>query len=139
MSDQPHKLSHKASKISNFLDENPGYGYTVYLSIYTQQGILYEDTIIRTFHLQKLLRFVLPSIVMMIFTSIYGVVDGLFVSNYVGKTAFAAVNLIMPFLMAISALGFMIGTGGSAIVAKTLGEGKKSRQTNTFPCWYTSR
>lgn len=84
------------------------------------------------FTYKKLLRFVLPSIVMMIFTSIYGVVDGLFVSNYVGKTAFAAVNLIMPFLMAISALGFMIGTGGSAIVAKTLGEGKKSRQTNTF-------
>lgn len=110
----------------------------IYLSTHNR-GILYEDTIIRTFHLQKLLRFVLPSIVMMIFTSIYGVVDGLFVSNYVGKTAFAAVNLIMPFLMAISALGFMIGTGGSAIVAKTLGEGKKSRQTNTFPCWYTLR
>ena len=80
------------------------------------------------FTYKKLLRFVLPSIVMMIFTSIYGVVDGLFVSNYVGKTAFAAVNLIMPFLMAISALGFMIGTGGSAIVAKTLGEGKKGKR-----------
>ena len=79
------------------------------------------------FTYKKLLRFVLPSIVMMIFTSIYGVVDGLFVSNYVGKTAFAAVNLIMPFLMAISALGFMIGTGGSALVAKTLGEGKKEK------------
>lgn len=69
---------------------------------------------------------------MMIFTSIYGVVDGLFVSNYVGKTAFAAVNLIMPFLMAISALGFMIGTGGSAIVAKTLGEGKKEQANEYF-------
>lgn len=80
----------------------------------------------------KLLRFVLPSIVMMIFTSIYGVVDGLFVSNYVGKTAFAAVNLIMPFLMAISALGFMIGTGGSAIVAKTLGEGEKKKANEYF-------
>ena len=68
----------------------------------------------------------------MIFTSIYGVVDGLFVSNYVGKTAFAAVNLIMPFLMAISALGFMIGTGGSAIVAKTLGEGKKKQANEYF-------
>lgn len=68
------------------------------------------------FTYQKLIRFVLPSIVMMIFTSIYGVVDGLFVSNFVGKTAFAAINLIMPFLMGLSALGFMIGTGGSAIV-----------------------
>lgn len=84
------------------------------------------------FTYKKLLRFVLPSIVMMIFTSIYGVVDGLFVSNYVGKTAFAAVNLIMPFLMAISALGFMIGTGGSAIVAKTLGEGKKEQANEYF-------
>ncbi len=84
------------------------------------------------FTYKKLLRFVLPSIVMMIFTSIYGVVDGLFVSNYVGKTAFAAVNLIMPFLMAISALGFMIGTGGSAIVAKTLGEDKKEQANEYF-------
>lgn len=84
------------------------------------------------FTYKKLLRFVLPSIVMMIFTSIYGVVDGLFVSNYVGKTAFAAVNLIMPFLMAISALGFMIDTGGSAIVAKTLGEGKKEQANEYF-------
>ena len=84
------------------------------------------------FTYKKLLRFVLPSIVMMIFTSIYSVVDGLFVSNYVGKTAFAAVTLIMPFLMAISALGFMHGTGGSAIVAKTLGEGKKEQANEYF-------
>ena len=69
---------------------------------------------------------------MMIFTSIYGVVDGLFVSNFAGKTAFAAINLIMPILMGLSALGFMIGTGGSAIVATTLGEGKKERQMNNF-------
>lgn len=69
----------------------------------------------------------MPSIIMMIFTSVYGVVDGLFVSNFVGKTAFAAINLIMPFLMGISALGFMVGTGGSAIVAKALGEGKKEK------------
>ena len=74
------------------------------------------------FTYKKLLQFVMPSIVMMIFTSIYSVVDGLFVSNFVGKTAFAAVNLMIPFLMGVSALGFMIGTGGSAIVAKTLGE-----------------
>lgn len=83
------------------------------------------------FTYKKLIRFVLPSIIMMIFTSIYGVVDGLFVSNFVGKTAFAAINLIMPFLMGLSALGFMIGTGGSAIVAKTLGE-KKSKRANEY-------
>ena len=69
---------------------------------------------------------------MMIFTSIYGVVDGLFVSNFAGKTAFAAINLIMPILMGLSALGFMIGTGGSAIVATTLGEGKKEKANEYF-------
>ncbi len=84
------------------------------------------------FTYRKLLRFVFPSIIMMIFTSIYGVVDGLFVSNYVGKTAFAAINLIMPFIMGLSAVGFMIGTGGSAIVSKTLGEGKKEKANEYF-------
>ena len=84
------------------------------------------------FTYKKLLRFVLPSIIMMIFTSIYGIVDGLFVSNYVGKTAFAAVNLVMPIMMGVSALGFMIGTGGSAIVAKTLGEGEHKKANAYF-------
>lgn len=84
------------------------------------------------FTYRKLLRFVLPSIIMMIFTSIYGIVDGLFVSNYVGKTAFAAVNLVMPIMMGVSALGFMIGTGGSAIVAKTLGEGEQKKANAYF-------
>ena len=65
----------------------------------------------------KLFRFTLPSIVMMIFTSIYGVVDGLFVSNVAGKTAFAAINLVMPFVMVIGGVGFMIGTGGTALVS----------------------
>ena len=74
------------------------------------------------FTLGRLYRFCLPSIIMMVFTSIYGVVDGYFVSNYVGKTPFAAVNLIMPFLMILGGVGFMIGTGGSALVAKHLGE-----------------
>ena len=74
----------------------------------------------------KLLRFVLPSIIMMIFTSIYSVVDGLFVSNFVGKTALAAINLTLPIIMGLSALGFMIGTGGSAIVARMLGEKKEA-------------
>lgn len=84
------------------------------------------------FTYNKLLRFVFPSIVMMIFTSIYSVVDGLFVSNFVGKTALASINLILPFLMGLSALGFMIGTGGSAIVAKTLGEGDPKRADSYF-------
>lgn len=84
------------------------------------------------FTYKKLLRFVLPSIIMMIFTSIYGVVDGLCVSNFVGKTPFAAVNLIMPLLMILGAIGFMIGAGGCAIVSKTLGEGKKENANKYF-------
>ena len=80
----------------------------------------------------KLLRFTAPSIVMMIFTSIYGVVDGIFVSNFVGKTPFAAINLIMPFLMMLGCLGFMVGTGGSALVSKTLGEGDRDRANGLF-------
>lgn len=84
------------------------------------------------FNYKRLLRFVFPSIVMMVFTSIYGVVDGLFVSNYAGKTPFAAVNFIMPFLMLMGALGFMIGTGGSAIVSKTLGEGENKKANEIF-------
>lgn len=72
----------------------------------------------------RLLRFTLPSIIMMIFTSIYGMVDGFFISNYVGKTAFASVNLIIPYLQILGGVGAMLGVGGSALVAKTLGEGK---------------
>lgn len=84
------------------------------------------------FSYKRLSRFVLPSIIMMIFTSIYSVVDGLFVSNFVGKTAFAAVNFIMPLLMMLSAIGFMVGVGGSALVAKTLGEGDIKRANKYF-------
>ncbi len=84
------------------------------------------------FTYKRLLRFVLPSIIMMIFTSVYGVVDGLFVSNFAGKAAFAAVNLIMPVPILLGALGFMLGTGGSAIVAKTLGEGKRQLANQYF-------
>ncbi len=80
----------------------------------------------------RLLRFTLPSIVMMIFTSIYSVVDGLFVSNFAGKTPFAAINLIMPFLMILSTVGLMFGTGGTAIVAATFGEGDKPRANRYF-------
>lgn len=84
------------------------------------------------FGVGKLLRFTLPSIIMMIFTSVYGVVDGFFVSNYVGKTEFAAVNLIMPFLMILGCVGFMFGTGGSALIAKMLGEGKNEKANSTL-------
>ena len=73
------------------------------------------------FDYKRLLRFALPSIIMMIFTSIYCIVDGFFVSNYAGKTAFAAVNLIMPLLLVLGCVGFMFGTGGGALIAKTMG------------------
>ena len=84
------------------------------------------------FNYKRLLRFTLPSIAMMIFTSIYGVVDGFFVSNFAGKTPFAAVNFIMPFLMIFATVGFMFGTGGTAIVAKTFGEGDSDRANGYF-------
>lgn len=84
------------------------------------------------FGYKKLLRFTSSSIAMMIFTSIYGVVDGFFVSNYVGSTPFAAVNFIMPFLMILGSLGFMFGTGGSALIAKTMGEGKYEKAQRIF-------
>lgn len=80
----------------------------------------------------KLLRFTLPSVAMMAVTSVYGVVDGFFVSNFVGKTPFAAVNFIMPFLMMLSAIGFMLGAGGSALIGKTLGEGDKPKAQRLF-------
>ena len=84
------------------------------------------------FNVKRLLRFTLPSIIMMIVSSIYGVVDGFFVSNFAGKTPFAAVNFIMPFLMILGTVGFMFGTGGSALVAKTFGEGDSDRARRIF-------
>ena len=80
----------------------------------------------------RLLRFTWPSIVMMVFTSIYSVVDGIFVSNFAGKTAFAAVNLIMPYLMVFGTVGFMIGTGGTALVSMTLGMGDRKKANELF-------
>lgn len=84
------------------------------------------------FTYKTLIKFTIPTIIMMIFTSIYGVVDGIFVSNCVGSDAFAAVNLIMPVLMILGTVGFMIGSGGSALIAKTLGEGKKEKANQYF-------
>ena len=84
------------------------------------------------FGYRRLIRFTMPSVLMMIFTSIYGVVDGFFVSNFVGKTPFAAVNFIMPFLMVVGAMGFMFGTGGSALIAKTMGEGDQQKAQRLF-------
>ncbi len=84
------------------------------------------------FNYRKLFRFTLPSIIMMIFTSIYGVVDGIFVSNFVGKTAFTAVNFVMPVIMVLGAVGFIFGPGGSAIVAKTMGENKRKEANKQF-------
>ena len=78
----------------------------------------------------RLLRFVMPSILMIFCTSVYTIVDGFFVSNYVGKSAFAALNLVWPVLMAVSTIGFLIGTGGSALVYNTLGEGNRERSNH---------
>ena len=84
------------------------------------------------FTLGKLFRFTLPSIVMMIVTSVYGVVDGLFVSNFVGKTPFAAVNFIFPVIMLLGSFGFLFGTGGSALVSLTMGTGDRKRANRLF-------
>lgn len=84
------------------------------------------------FNYKRLIRFTLPSIIMLIFTSIYGVVDGFFVSNFVGKTPFTAVNFIMPFLMILGSLGFMFGTGGGALISKTMGEGNDKKANRIF-------
>lgn len=84
------------------------------------------------FNYNSLFRFVLPSIVMMIFISTYTMVDGYFVSNYVGKTAFTAVNLIFPAIMVFACVGFMFGSGGSALVAKTMGEGQTEKANRLF-------
>lgn len=84
------------------------------------------------FTIRKLLRYTFPSIIMMVFTSIYGVVDGFFVSNYAGKTPFTAVNFIMPVLMILGTCGFMFGSGGGALIAKTMGEGKRERANHIF-------
>ncbi len=86
----------------------------------------------------KLLRFALPSIAMMIFTSIYGVVDGIFVSNFAGKIPFAAINLIMPYVMVFGVVGFMVGTGGTALISKTFGMGdhKKANEIFSMLTWF---
>ncbi len=84
------------------------------------------------FNYKKLLQYTFPSMIMLVFTSVYGVVDGFFVSNYVGKTPFTAVNFIMPFLMILGSVGFMFGTGGGALIAKTMGEGKGDKAKQLF-------
>lgn len=84
------------------------------------------------FNYKRLIKFTLPSVIMLVFTSIYGVVDGFFVSNFVGKTPFAAVNFIMPFLMILGCIGFMFGTGGGALIAKTIGEGDREKANRLF-------
>ncbi|MDE5897994.1 MAG: MATE family efflux transporter, partial [Treponemataceae bacterium] len=84
------------------------------------------------FTMARLLRFTFPSVVMLVFTSVYGVVDGFFVSNFTGKTAFAAVNFIMPLLMLLGGAGFLFGTGGGALIAKTLGEGNQKKADEPF-------
>lgn len=84
------------------------------------------------FNYKKLLRFTFPSMIMMVFTSLYMVVDGFFVSNFVGKVPFAAVNFIMPVLIILASIGFMFGSGGSALVSKILGEGDQDKARRLF-------
>ncbi|MCK1911255.1 MATE family efflux transporter, partial [Clostridioides difficile] len=84
------------------------------------------------FNYKRLLKFTFPTIIMLVISSIYGVVDGYFVSNFVGKTAFTAVNFIMPFLLILGCVGFLFGTGGGALIAKTMGEGKKEEANEQF-------
>lgn len=84
------------------------------------------------FNYLKLIKFTIPTIAMLIFTSIYSIVDGFFVSNYVGKTEFAAINLVFPCIVMLGAFGFMFGTGGSAIIAKTIGENDNQKATKYF-------
>ena len=84
------------------------------------------------FHYRRLLRFTMPAILMLIFTSVYSIVDGFFVSNFTGKTPFAAVNFIMPLLMILGCAGFMFGTGGGALIAKTIGVGDRKGANELF-------
>ena len=88
------------------------------------------------FTYKKLFKAVIPSVLMMVFISIYSIIDGLFVSNIVGDTAFASLNLVYPVLMIVGAVGFMIGTGGSALVSKTLGEGDNKRANQYFSMFF---
>ena len=84
------------------------------------------------FNVRRIIRYAFPSVVMLVFTSIYTVIDGFFVSNFVGKTAFTAINFIWPFVSMLSVVGFMFGAGGSALIAKTLGEGEKKKANQIF-------
>ena len=84
------------------------------------------------FNYRRLLRFVAPPIIMMVFTSVYSVVDGLFVSNFVGKSALTAINLIFPLLLILGAVGLMLGTGGSALISKLIGEGESEKADRIF-------
>ena len=100
-----------------------------------REAVYLEKTAIKIsdhFTYGKLLRYTVPPIVMMIFSSVYSVVDGLFVSNFAGKTPFAAINFIMPYLMILSAGGFMLGTGGNAYISKLLGEQNREQARRIF-------
>lgn len=99
---------------------------------YGRKGDIMNIQLSDHFTYKRLIRFVASPVLMMIFTSLYSIVDGFFVSNFVGKTPFAAVNLIMPIMMGIGTIGFMLGTGGSAIVSITLGSGKKKEANEYF-------
>ena len=115
----------------NFIDKNLYLHYNLYI-MYCKGKQKMRIQLSDNFTYKKLFIFTIPSIAMMIFTSIYGVVDGYFVSNYVGKIPFAALNFIMPFLMILGTIGFMFGTGGSALISKLMGEGNKEKANSLF-------
>lgn len=129
---EPYKLCHKYNMIAIYVGDgfHPVSKKSFCYSLKTEFTM--EIRLSDHFTYKKLIRFTLPSIFMMIFTSIYGVVDGYFVSNYVGVSQFAAVNFIMPFLMIVGALGFVFGTGGSALIAISMGEGDKEKANRLF-------
>ena len=106
--------------------------YRIIVNTYFKGRVIVKIKLSDRFTYKKLFLFTVPSVIMMVFTSVYGVVDGFFVSNYVGKTQFAAVNFIFPFLMILGSIGFMFGAGGSALIAKTYGEGKKDKAQKLF-------
>ena len=104
------------------------------LSVQTEDAQIRQTSVDMSAHFTtlQLLKYAAPSMAMMVFTSIYGVVDGFFVSNFAGSTAFAAVNFIMPFIMILCSVGFMVGTGGSALIASAAGEGDVPRANSYF-------
>ena len=133
--EEQRQLTSAMKRYINALNENLPLETPAFLArsaLFSPKGFPMSVDMSKHFSTSALIRFTLPTIAMMIFTSCYTIVDGFFVSNYAGKTALAAVNLIFPAVMILASVGMMIGTGGSALVAKTLGEGDRPRARRHF-------